>query len=545
MKNCLGVVALLLAGCSQVQSEADAVERRHQEAVNRERVIVYNTDGCDMVYYPKTAAITPEAFTGRRLTHALGTKVSTISYCPLASGFGYFTSFKVGAALTNTVNPASSSYNATENFWKIGHDALEMALEFSRTNHFERFLSIRMNDSHDGSNTKAKPHPFFSKFKQEHPDCLMGVQSETNSRDQKPTTCYWQWPCVNYMKSEVREYALKFVRDFCENYDMEGIELDFCRHLMYVKNVVYGGTANDEERAIMTEFLAGVRAIVREYEAKRGHAILLTARVPDSVGYCRDIGFDLPAWLERKLLDALICGCYFNLEDPAVMADFVHGYGAKCYISIDESRIGNTCKRAKLPCIEGRDSLANYTARYAASMAAGADGVYLFNREYQQLHDLCQVDPRDTVGLDKLYFATERGPGGYTPEHYLVDGRKKWGRLPYFSPKATAAEEPAFSAEKPFGFRIRLADDFAAAAARGLRAKVELLALTRCAAIDECIVELNGIRLAPASSFADGLFTFEVGAKLVLNGINEFKVLGPAGKSGTLRDFAVRITYGK
>ena len=529
---------------SSKPSASDPVAERHREAANRKRTIVYNTDGCDMVYYPKRAKVEVGDFCAQRIRHMLGTKISTMSYCPLASGFAHFTSFRVGYPLTATVNPESGSYNATTAFWEQLHtDALEMALEFAKTNGVERFLSIRMNDSHDGSHLDPnpssknylKPHPFFTKFKTDHPECLMGRQG---GKDGKPVTCYWQWTCVNYMEPLVQQEVRKFIRQFCENYDMEGIELDFCRHLMYVKDVVYGGTANDAQRKVLTDMMSDLREIVKEYEAKKGHAILLTARVPDSIGYCKDIGFDLPAWLKNDSVDALIGGCYFNLEDPSTMAKLCHSYGKKFYTSVDESRIRH--KEA----IPGRDSAENYNARFAASIDAGADAVYLFNREGGWLHNLAQTDPHDTVGLNKIYFATERGPGGYGPDHYLVGGGKKWRRLPNLVPADSEEHERIVSTLADYSVKIRLAEDFAAAEKKGLKAKVELLVRSRAEKPEQMKLKFNGKDLGSPATVEKGLSIYPVETSQVKRGINDF-VFSAVEKSYTLRDLAVRVTYSK
>ena len=76
----------------------DAWAARRAEALARPRTFVYNTDGNDAHNWPSNLPVTVENFTGRRLVHALGTRITTVSYCPLSSGFGRLTCRKAGEA---------------------------------------------------------------------------------------------------------------------------------------------------------------------------------------------------------------------------------------------------------------------------------------------------------------------------------------------------------------------------------------------------------------------------------------------------------------
>ena len=71
--------------------------------------------------------------------------------------------------------------------------------------------------------------------------------------------------------------------------------------------------AGQAERGdMMTDFAS--RRMTEEAGLARGRPILVAMRVPDSVDYCRDMGFDLPRWLEEGLVDLLVTTCYFQLN---------------------------------------------------------------------------------------------------------------------------------------------------------------------------------------------------------------------------------------
>ena len=59
--------ACVLAGCCQNAVSDEQWAAMRAEAVNRTRPLVYNTDGCDMLYWPTNLPVTVGNFTGRRL----------------------------------------------------------------------------------------------------------------------------------------------------------------------------------------------------------------------------------------------------------------------------------------------------------------------------------------------------------------------------------------------------------------------------------------------------------------------------------------------
>jgi len=137
------------------------------------------------------------------------------------------------------------------------------------------FWSFRMNDTHDASSEWYGPL-LFPPLKEEHPDWLVG------SREQRPPN--GRWTAVDYTKPEVRELAFRSVEEVCRNgYDVDGIELDFFRHLNYFKRVSWGEPAGEEELAMMTDLLRRIREVVDEVGWERRRPILVAVRVPDTI----------------------------------------------------------------------------------------------------------------------------------------------------------------------------------------------------------------------------------------------------------------------
>ena len=501
--------------------DADWAARR-AAAVNRDRTLVYNTDGCDMLYYPSNLPVTVEAFTGYRLAHAKGTRVNTLSYCPQSAGFGHFTCLKAGEAfLRNGSEQANGAANALPRFAALGTDALEMACGYARRNGWEAFVSVRVNDTHDAAGSLENPSPLFPEFKRRHPECLMG---RGRGKGERPPFC--NWSAVDFERAEVRAHMRKFVRELVENYDVDGIEYDFNRHMQLFKTVAWGAEATAAQLDLMTGFMRELKAITEEVGRRKNRPIVIAMRAPDSVGYCRAVGIDLERWFSEKLVDLWIGAGYFRLNPWTASVELAHRYGIRFYASLDESRIPRVTDRKRLPIIPGRMTEAFYAARIADAMASGCDGVYLFNIEYDALHRMASIDPRNTASHGKIRFAVDRGSGGMRPDLYLKDG-KRFDNLPKIDP----GEPRAVAAGETVSFRMFFGDP---------AAPVRALVQTNLPEGRTLRLSCNG-RAFEAATGASGLAAFPLPAGTVRTGMNDFSVtFSMSDVAGcTFNDFAL------
>ena len=517
-------------------------EAQRKDALDQMRTFVYNTDGCDILYWPTNQPVSVAAFTDRRLKYALNSRIAVVSYCPQSAGFGHFTCRKAGEPLTNTVtvihhgNP--SAQNAAADFFALGTDPLEMASAFCRTNSLGIFVSIRVNDQHDASSTLEKGYSaLFPPFKKAHPEYLMG--SIDRSKNKHLFCGGVSWSCVDFTHREVRERMKTFVKQFFDNYDVDGIEYDFNRHFILFKSVAEGGVASEEEKAMMTDLMRDLRQITEAAGRKRGKPIVVCMRAPDSVGYDNACGIDLERWFAERLVDVWIGAGYFHLNPWEESVALARKHGIRFYASIDESRIEGRAKTAKAPFIPGRTSRAAYAARFAEAMAAGADGVYVFNLEGSYLNSIAQIDGTHSEGENKIYFARFRGMGGYRPDHWLKDGCR-FDNLPNIDPALPKNQMPTHKPGERYAFNITVGDDLAAV---NPPPRITVKALTNLKAGDEIGLSVNGQKLE-AGACKDGLFTCNAPTGAVRKGRNEFAVTFPSrdGKY-TLNDFAVEIRY--
>ena len=107
----------------------------------------------------------------------------------------------------------------------------------------------------------------------------------------------------NYAVKDVREYRLSIIREVAEQYDFDGMHLDFLRRTPFLPP-----GKQWECRDHLTEFMYDVRQVLQEQAAKRNRPFLLAARVPDSLDGCHIDGLDIERWCALGLIDILVVG---------------------------------------------------------------------------------------------------------------------------------------------------------------------------------------------------------------------------------------------
>ena len=151
-------------------------------------------------------------------------------------------------------------------------------------------------------------------------------------------TPFGRWSSVDYARPEIRDLAFRYLEEVCRNYDVDGVELDFFRHLCYFKSTARAARPATPSGG-MTDLMRRVREMTEEAGCRRGRPILVSMRVPDSVGFCRDMGFDLRGGSGEGLVDMLITTCYFRLNPWEYSVELGHKYGVRVYPCLSDSRV--------------------------------------------------------------------------------------------------------------------------------------------------------------------------------------------------------------
>lgn len=421
MRPFLPILGSLLLALAATAGGDDAWTQLREQAKARPRPAIFNNDGGDAYLFPANREFSIENFLKDRTTQLPATSVSTVSYCTISSSFGQFTHpTRLGEFLTLTHN-REGRRNITSELAKLGTDPLREVIRYAHANNLEVFWCQRMNDCHDVVHRPGKPYERYSKLKKEHPDWLFGAIGEKLPNG--------AWSAVDYRVPQIRELAAGFVREVAENYDIDGVELDFFRHFYLLGSVARGQTATPEECAAIVAMIRQIRSELDAAGRKRNRPILLAIRVPDSPEYCRAAGLDLETILKEHLIDILIGSGYFQLNTWDRLAALGKTHDVRTYASISESRIQNT-----LPAMSRlRNSV--WRGRAAAALEAGVDGIHIFNQfnlaSSRAAYTYELKDPAKLFAGNKFYFATNLDGN---PGLYLKDGGQ-YRHTPLITPK--------------------------------------------------------------------------------------------------------------
>ena len=276
-----------------------------------------------------------------------------------------------------------------EDEWKIIHpvhkylleggDPMKVFVARCRQKKLPPFISVRLNDAHHlGYVTKPKNtrgiHAI-CRFYAEHPEYRLGGPGSVQN---------WAIP-------EVRAYKFALIEELCENYDIDGLELDFMRHPQFFRTKE---TTSDERVKIITDFVTDVRKLL-DRTTKEGRHRWLCVRVPCALAGHDAIGVNLVRMVAAGVEMINLSPSYFTVQQtdlPTVtkMVPDAAVYLEMCHCTMQGRVMG-----------PGAGDIRQYTRTtdnqyYTAAHLAysrGADGVSLFNFVYYREHGVTARGP--------------------------------------------------------------------------------------------------------------------------------------------------------
>ena len=143
-------------------------------------------------------------------------------------------------------------------------------------------------------------------------------------------TWWWQghW---NLAAPGLREFKLSVLEELVRRYDLDGLQLDFARHVP-----VLPPGSQWEYRDEATQFVAMVRRMLLRRGEERGRPFLLGVRVPQNLKGCRIDGFDVQQWVDRGLIDILALGSRSVDVDIASFRDLTRRSHVRLQPSLDD-----------------------------------------------------------------------------------------------------------------------------------------------------------------------------------------------------------------
>ena len=409
------------------------------------------------------------------------------------------------------------TYENARQLMEQGTDPVAVVVEHGHRAGLEVFLSMRVNDIHDRNLEGGTQDPLISPTKRDHPEWLLGEKGPYK-------TSY------NFALPEVRDYKLALAQETIENYDLDGLDWDFCRHryLFPQGQESQGGLSpvGPGEAGLLTELLGQIKEALDQKSAKVGRRLSFSVRVTGSLDEALAQGMDVRTWLSEGLIDILIVGHHSNrhrlpLEEYVAAArgtqTQIIAQGLGLFQQPRSIGLHGTVESLSARLIwREKDYYSTEMCRAvaAAHWRAGAEGIYLFNN-----HRLQEVRDRD---YDRLPWKEIGDPDliARKDKHYLADQKGGLGPLPL--ELAGVGDEARVS--------VDVADDLDSAVRDGALREASLrLLVDHLTSLDRLEIRLNGELLeAPRARwifFNETWLEFDVGPPPLKQGWNQISAV--------------------
>jgi hypothetical protein len=171
-----------------------------------------------------------------------------------------------------------------------GVDWLAEVSKACRRRQISPWISIRMNDMHGANNWEKS---YFNCPPQRD------VRFQLSGREPNPKDGINRMlKSLNFGKAEVRDYMMKQIREVVEDYDYEGLELDWLRCPFCID-----GPASQADIDKITQWHADIRALTEKQAKKIGKRYPLGLRVPCRLGQLKTVGLDIKAMARAGIID--------------------------------------------------------------------------------------------------------------------------------------------------------------------------------------------------------------------------------------------------
>ena len=460
---------------SENKSAAIKLSKAHAEAVNRRRRII------DMAGLIEPWHVGPKRWTDWRfslLDAPGGTQVDSLWFCVDEGNVAYYPS----KVLPVEEIPELQSWR------DAGVDLLEFSVEETHKRGLEAFFAYRLNGFDRGFDDK----PYEQPVKEQHPDWL--IQGEG---------AWCPGGLWNFAVPGVHDYKVRILREVAENYDFEGILVDFARHppCLPVGH-------QWEHRDAMTAFIRKVRLMLQEVAAQRNRPYLLSVRVPATIPGCHYDGIDIETWARQNLIDIIVMGCRAIDVDVDGFKRAIAGSNIKLYPSLDDAHSPDGYHYPPLEFFRGL--CANWWSQ-------GVDGILAFNLYGATLEASKAFGPHEisNVAVHQQIFREAGDPEGLrskskmfvVPRRYGAGWDDRWNSYHNANSEAPLPERLS-GRDRPVSLTVYVADDLAGVSEQVKSVELRLL-LSGAAASDGVELKLNGVLLPPPRTPDGGWRIFE------------------------------------
>ncbi len=340
-KSCQHAVLWALLLCMAFSSALSAADK--QPAPRRYRVI-FNCDG-------NAVALDAKGDLNQWMKNLFGplekSHVDVLFWC---DGAGGNTANYDSKVLERTGARSGKPRTYIDKWIDEGNDPPKVVVREARKRGMDVFYSFRFNDIHDSFIPDEMPT-----FKVKNPQWMIGEQNYGGVTSFKTA--------LNFAYPEVREMKFRVIEELFQEYDFDGLEIDFLRSSPYF---LPGEEAKNAH--LLTELLQRVRKHLVQRGKERGRPIRLAVRVNESLRGCQLDGFEVKTWIEQGLVDYITLGSGVMDIELGEFKKLAAPRGIYVYPCL----YGWPSKYSPIPAELASGLALNYWGQ-------GADGIYLFN----------------------------------------------------------------------------------------------------------------------------------------------------------------------
>ncbi len=303
-----------------------------------------------------------------------------------------------------------------------GGDMVQVLVDTCRKHGMSPFVSLRLNDVHlqEYYGTKDWRSAVCCRMYTEHPEWHLDP-------DHPKREGYYGRRGMDWAIKEVRDYKMLLLTELCENYDLDGLELDFLRHSMFFRDDM----PENKRIEIMTGFITELREVM-DKNTEDGKRMNLSVRIPTDPGKFAELGIDAQQFYETGVDMFNLSGWYHiqqqtgtaevksMVPEAAVYVEMTHSTGNHRYFL--KPGIYNTAGNP-------RTSDHQYYTTAELAYTRGADGVSLFNFQYYRMNqemDIPVTEPPFHV-LSKL---TDKEFLSRQPQYYFLGNSVYSSQMP-------------------------------------------------------------------------------------------------------------------
>jgi hypothetical protein len=296
-----------------------------------------------------------------------------------------------------------------------GGDIVKVFIERCRQRGQAAFVSFRLNDAHHKEYVDPKPG--------DKPGRSIGMSvtrwyAEHPQHRIKPGSLRGADLVLNWAVPEVRAQKFALLRELGENYDLDGLELDFLRTYSFFRPEE---TPLEQRCAIMTAFVRDVRELL-DRTARNGKRRWLCARVPCYLPALDVLGLELQALVAAGLDMVNASAHYFTTQQHDLAAIRGQTTGATLYFELCHTIWKGDKVQPGYDVFPFRRATREHLHTSAhLAYARGADGISLFNFAYYRPHG--QGEGRGDFGEPPFDALKElRNPQALAqqPQHWFI-----------------------------------------------------------------------------------------------------------------------------